>query len=232
MKQFAKQIYFEGLGVCRRINFLLGVAYNRAESRVFDLREGVDTAGKTAMRDLDVDADAAVHGTGFQSINERHFRTVIEALDFPASSVLIDIGSGKGKVALLASEYPFARVVGVEISASLCAIAARNVDRWKRRKPISAPIEIVRKNALEYEFSDENIVVLNNPFDSTFLALFLQRMKESLRDVKRPVWLLYCNPAKRSIIDKDSLFVEERTFRFFGPGRDIAVYRIERSHSE
>jgi precorrin-6B methylase 2 len=213
------------MAASRLIQYQAGVRYNRAEARLFDLRHRTDTSGKTPMAGLDVDAHAAAHGTGFQSVNERHLRAVFGFLDLPPGHVLVDIGSGKGKVVLVASEYPFRRVVGVEISESLCSVAERNVAKWRARRRTVAPMEIAAVNALEYDFSDEDVIVLNNPFDSVFLHEFVSCIAKSLKSNPRPVWILYFNPSERGVIDESALFVEERTFTFFGPGRDVVVYR-------
>ena len=45
----------------------------------------------------------------------------------------MDLGCGKGRVLMLAVEYGFARVTGVDYSASLCEIARRNLDVLRAR---------------------------------------------------------------------------------------------------
>ena len=47
--------------------------------------------------------------------------------------VFLDLGSGKGRVVLEAARRPFRRVIGVEISPELNAIAARNLEASRRR---------------------------------------------------------------------------------------------------
>jgi hypothetical protein len=213
------------MAAARAARYRAGVAYNRVEALLFDLRHRVDTTGKTPMTGLDVDTTAAEHGTGFQSVNQRHLKKVLDELNLPPGHVLVDIGSGKGKVTLVASCYPFRRVVGVEISDELCMTARKNAQLWRARRPTSAPIEIVVANALEYEFSDEDVIVLNNPFDDVFLRQFLTRVEESLRLAPRPLWVLYVNPSERHVLDEHPMFAEQSAFGFFGPGRDVVVYR-------
>lgn len=42
----------------------------------------------------------------------------------------LDLGCGKGRALLLASEYPFRQVTGMELHPGLAAVARRNLDLW------------------------------------------------------------------------------------------------------
>lgn len=41
--------------------------------------------------------------------------------------MFLDLGSGKGRMVLSAARFPFRRIIGVELSNDLTAIARRNV---------------------------------------------------------------------------------------------------------
>ena len=47
--------------------------------------------------------------------------------------VFLDLGAGKGRMLLAASRYPFRRVIGVELSDRLAAIARSNVAAFRLR---------------------------------------------------------------------------------------------------
>jgi SAM-dependent methyltransferase len=44
----------------------------------------------------------------------------------------IDLGCGKGRVLLMASDYSFHAIVGVELNAKLAAVANKNLAKWMR----------------------------------------------------------------------------------------------------
>ena len=46
--------------------------------------------------------------------------------------IFIDVGAGKGRGLLVASEYSFRKVIGIELNAEMAAIARQNVERWTR----------------------------------------------------------------------------------------------------
>ena len=63
------------------------------------------------------------------------FREIINSLriDFREFTFL-DIGSGKGRALLLAAEYPFRRIVGVELMPELNSMAEENIRRFASQK--------------------------------------------------------------------------------------------------
>jgi SAM-dependent methyltransferase len=208
-----------------------GILYNRIEARLFDLRHGTDTTGKTPVGKLDeVVGENVAHGTGYQAVNEGQLRHVMEALAFPDGSVFVDVGCGKGKPLLLAASYPFVhRAIGVEFSGALCVTARQNAITYGQRRRIADKIVIRHQDAVGCNIeADQNIFFMNNPFDAELISAFIAKIDASVRRHPRAVWLLYYNPAHAGAIDAHPGFARETLFRFFGPGRDIAVYRSTR----
>lgn len=104
----------------------------------------------------------------------------------------IDLGSGKGRVLLMASEYPFRRIVGVELLPELHAIAQRNLDRLTD----AARIELVLADARDFEFPNEPLVVfLFNPFPVFVLRAVMENLRRSMQaSSSRPVYAVLHNP--------------------------------------
>lgn len=210
-----------------RLDFIprrLRIAFNRVEAHLFDLRHRTDTRGKAAASELaDIAGPNVDHGTGYQAVNAHHFHTVMRALPFPHRSVFLDIGCGKGKPLLLAAEYGFVdRAIGVEFGGALCEVARRNVVRYG----VSRKVDVLHMDALAYELEpSHNIFFLNNPFDSELFAAFIDRIAASVRRHPRHVWVLYGNPIHVDVLAAHDDFEPVKRFRFFGPGRDIAVFQ-------
>src|SRR5215471_11844719 len=61
-----------------------------------------------------------------EMMDELRRRTSINFAEF----TFIDLGSGKGRVLLMASDYPFRRIVGVELLAALHHIAEQNIEQY------------------------------------------------------------------------------------------------------
>jgi len=110
----------------------------------------------------------------------------------------IDIGSGKGRTLLMASEYPFLKIVGVELIAELHREAEANIAAFRATRPPAATattIESVCLDAQEFVFPETPLVVyLFNPLPQTALLRVMRNLEASWRNSPRPVWIIYHNP--------------------------------------
>src|SRR6202035_5240901 len=77
----------------------------------------------------------------------------------------IDLGSGKGRTLLMASDYPFRRIVGVELLPALSRAAHENLGKYQNTSQRCFAIELICEDAAEFAFPVESIVLfLFNPF--------------------------------------------------------------------
>ena len=118
----------------------------------FDLKYGTDTMLWEKLDDLDVDSVNRQRGIDYHPTRSKPFRQLLVALDLPHDSVFVDFGCGKGRGLLLALEYKFKRVVGIEFSQRLCDIARENVEKYKKRSKRQSP-EAKRIRELERELN-------------------------------------------------------------------------------
>jgi SAM-dependent methyltransferase len=121
--------------------------------------------------------------------------------------VFVDLGSGKGRTLLMASEYPFLRIVGVEVLPELHGVAQENVRKYKSDQQKCLAIDTFLADARDYEFPVAPLVVyLFNPFPQPVLETVLARLERSVREVPRPVYLLYHNPLLEDVLRKSRSF--------------------------
>lgn len=108
-----------------------------------------------------------------------------------ADFTFIDLGSGKGRVLLMAAGYPFRRIVGVELLPELLQIAHENLSRLL--DPVR--IELVLDDARNFQFPNEPLVVfLFNPFPVYVLRSVMSNLERSMAAAPRPVYLVLHNP--------------------------------------
>src|ERR1700722_13924342 len=102
----------------------------------FDQMHGVDTSGLVPAKHLITGHVNDEHVTAYYGVAPSILRSLIaqwrETIPpHPISSyTFIDIGAGKGRGLLVASEYRFRRVIGIELNSSLVAVARQNVTHW------------------------------------------------------------------------------------------------------
>jgi SAM-dependent methyltransferase len=133
--------------------------------------------------------------------------------------VFIDLGSGKGRALLMASDYAFLRIVGVEVLPELQATAQENIGKYKSERQKCFRVDSVQGDARDYEFPLEPLLVyLFNPFPQPALETVLARLETSVHRVPRPVYLLYHNPLLEDVLTRSSLF------RKVGATHQYAIY--------
>jgi SAM-dependent methyltransferase len=167
------------------------------EDRLFDWRLGVDTGGTIAAGALQADefADAMAHATAFQSVWCRNLRVLIRQARRlnPELGTFVDIGAGKGKACLYAAPS-FQRVIGVEFSRELTALADANLRRTRFRN-----VEFVCADAADYDLPEApTLVFLFNPFGAPVFERFLARNQRRMRS--HGSLLAYANDVQRALL--------------------------------
>jgi SAM-dependent methyltransferase len=137
---------------------------------------------------------------------------LLDALPLPPErTTFIDLGSGMGRVVLLAAERPYRQVIGVEISPALHEVAKENRDRYPRDRLRSRDIRLVRADAAAFTFPRGDLAVyLYNPFR----APVMQPVVDRLAVHRGAVALAYHTPLERETIDAVAAFVPVASFAF------------------
>lgn len=134
----------------------------------------------------------------------------------------IDLGSGKGRTLLMAADYPFRRVIGVELLPELHRAAVENLQRYKSGSQKCFAIEAMCADATEYVFPDESIVLyLFNPLPEAGLRRVLANVEASLRANPREAFVVYHNPLLEHVLNGSAVWNEifgTHQFTLYGSG--------------
>jgi SAM-dependent methyltransferase len=115
----------------------------------------------------------------------------------------VDLGSGKGRTLLMASEYPFRRIVGVELMAGLHQIAQENLSTYKSDSQKCFALEAICGDATEFPIPDEPLVLyLFNPLPESGLKRLMASLQDSLNTHPRAVYVLYHNPLLEDVLSQ------------------------------
>jgi SAM-dependent methyltransferase len=159
----------------------------------YDWEYRVDTTSATvSWRDRLL----GVFHSPYQPTEPALFHEMIEGLGIEyARFTFVDLGSGKGRTLLMASEYPFRRVVGVELLPELHRVAEDNLGRFSSEKRKCATVETICGDATTFVFPMEPLVLyLFNPLPEAGLERVLENLEKSLAEAPRQIWLIYHNP--------------------------------------
>jgi hypothetical protein len=155
-----------------------------------------------------------VFHSAYQPTDPAAFHQMMAALPIDFSEfTFIDIGSGKGRTLLMASEYPFQKIVGVELMVELHRAAEGNVAGYQSRPGRAAArqtvIETACMDAREFVFPDTPLVVyLFNPLPEAAFRRVMQNLEQSWRRAPRPAWVVYHNPLLDTVL-ASSAFLEK-----------------------
>jgi hypothetical protein len=169
-----------------------------AAGALYERRWGADTSEHASLEDLGLgETEERNH---YEPSEWRALRRMLRPREVGEDDVFIDFGSGKGRAVLRAAQYPFRRVVGVELSEELTEVARHNLERNRHHLRVQ-DVELVTADVLEYEIPDDlTVVYFNNPFTGSLFGAVLARLLESLDRRPRRMRVLYRNPVEHEQI--------------------------------
>jgi len=158
----------------------------------------------------------------YQPTEPSLFREMMASLPIAFDQfTFVDIGSGKGRTLLMASEYPFKKIVGVELIAELHRAAVENIRVYRSATQRCRQIVAVCADACEFPFPGGPLVLyLFNPLPNRDLSEVLTRLKLSLAQAPRPAWIVYHNPLLEEAM---------RTFDFLEKTVGTSQYSVYRT---
>jgi SAM-dependent methyltransferase len=138
----------------------------------------------------------------YQPTDPALFQEMMSALPIAFDQfTFIDLGSGKGRTLLMASEYAFKRIIGVEIILELHEIAQKNLALYRSETQKCFAMEAICGDAAEFDFpADPLVLYLFNPLPAAGLKRVLTHLKQSLNAHPRPVYVLYHNPLLEELL--------------------------------
>ena len=125
------------------------------------------------------------------------------------NTVFLDVGAGKGRALLLASEFPFLRAEGIELNPDLARIAHSNLDLWASDPTANplAPLTLHHADATTHPLPDApTVAFLFHPFELPILRRYLRHVETSLAASPHAFDLLYANAEHGSLLDHHPAF--------------------------
>lgn len=190
--------------------------------REFDSRFGIETAGNISLADLDILSPYRVYGVPYRATTELLFRQMMASLPIVFEDfTFVDYGSGLGRALLMASEYPFRAIRGVEFSPELNGKAAQNIQKYQSASQRCKSIESICADATEFPIPSGPVVLyFYNPFAEKVLSLVLENILRSLNAEPREAFIVYLNPIAAEAIERLDRFELIRS---------LPAYRIYRA---
>jgi SAM-dependent methyltransferase len=173
----------------------------------FDESFGVETSG--LIYELPSGHQHDLHNNGYFAVAPSVFHAIMRAmqeqlhLDFQRFR-FVDLGSGKGRALLLASDYPYREIIGVELSPELDRIARSNIARYALAKSgllPHTPMISMQGDATDFAWpAGPLIVYMWNAFTRPVMERVFRNLESSLKEEPRELYLVYLHPELESML--------------------------------
>jgi hypothetical protein len=176
----------------------------------FDERYGVDTSGVVRIASMEIASANYVHGVYYKATKADQFVDAIAGLAIRYEDfTFVDYGSGKGLTLLLASQFPFRKIIGVEFGNDLHRIAEQNIRVFRSPEQKCFDVSSVWADAIDFEPpAGPLLCYFYDPFEPPVLKQVMARLEATWKQNPRPLHLLYHGPTADSILHDANLLRE------------------------
>lgn len=189
----------------------------RALGMLRDRVLGIDTAEHARLEDLGLGDPDRVD---YEPSGWFDLRRILRGVEVGSADVFVDLGCGKGRVILLAGRYRFGRIIGVELSEDLSAVARRNVAA-RRVHLRCADVDVVTADVADYRIPDDvSVVYIYNAVRGPIFDAVVANLIASVDRCPRTVRLIYQNAREHERLVSTGRFRLVRTVGRRRPFRD------------
>ena len=180
----------QALGAARRY-------FGPTRSDPFDRKHRVDTVRQVPLWRLNISSPNAEFGVKYQTVDPDIFKEAVSFVpNSPTDYVFLDLGCGKGRTLILASELKFRRAIGVEFSPELAAIARANATKT------GASVEVYDGDAQTFTPPSDNLVIyMFNPFGPSVLTHVIENLVAWRSRNAAEAFLVYVNPVHAKLFE-------------------------------
>jgi precorrin-6B methylase 2 len=187
------------------IRFRIYLPVIRYYNLLLDNYYRIDTEIRIELSSLGIDDNI---GHRHESTSIRHITKIMKTLNISEGDVFLDVGSGKGRVLLVAGRYPFKKIIGVDVSSEINKICQENVRRMKSKLKCNN-IQTITSNAANFKIpKDITHVYFFNRFGLNVMKSVIDSIYNSITNYPRKIVLIYYNPKFEKEIE--SIFSIER----------------------
>lgn len=160
----------------------------RLIDRALDWRYSIDTSG---IVETNVSDDSCHAST----VSYRAIDKMLDRLELKADDVFIDIGSGKGRVLVLAALRRITLAIGIDASPLMVSRAEENCRQMRRR--LRAPVKVHQSFAETFDYGACTTGYCFNSFGWKTLGPVLEKIRKDRLD--HPFRLCFLNPSPQQM---------------------------------
>jgi SAM-dependent methyltransferase len=198
----------------------------------FDRQYGTDTSGVVPVHKILSNQQLRSQIIPYAASQPGIIRPALLALGIVDEYGFTDLGCGKGRALVVAGEFPFRSITGIELSPQLAGIARRNLAIVEHRFPGRPAFTVIEGNAVNAPFPEGKLALfLYHPFGPDLLSQLITNLEARLTSGKPHIFLIYYNPVHGNLLDASPAFTRwyAKTLPYdpselgFGPDTDDTV---------
>jgi hypothetical protein len=181
----------------------------RAEETNFDGRHNVDTRTRRYSGWMArISSPNWVHGIGYAPVPAADLTTILAGLNIDHRQfVFTDLGAGKGRAVLVAAQFPFKRILGIEYSPCLVEVMKNNIASYCNPGQRCYELEGCLQDAAEFELPlDPLVLFFHHPFEEVIFRRVRARIEQSLAQHPRDILVIYYDPQCGVVFEESSHF--------------------------
>jgi SAM-dependent methyltransferase len=186
-------------------------------NRLLERLNIINTMGSIPLEELGIEGEGRSH---YKPSEWTVLRRILPKREVGPDDVFVDFGSGLGRVVFQAARYPFRRVVGVELSEQLNAVARDNIEH-NRHRLLCQDVELVTADATSFEVPDDmTVAFFANPFTGPTFHSVARGLLDSVDRRPRRLRVIYRNPVEHDYLMATGRFRPIRRLRGMRPSRE------------
>ena len=182
-----------------KFNNVIDYFYDRG----FDLKLGIKTAGNKSLDKCNITHPNKIYGRMYQPTRYRILKRVFKNLPKDLSGFnFIDLGMGKGRALLFASQYNLNKIIGIDFAKDLYTDSCQNLKKFKNKFCDRRSIHYLHcKDITEFTPPNgPNIYFFFDPFKNNLLRKVLEKISKNNNTLKSDLFI-YVNPRREFIFN-------------------------------
>jgi SAM-dependent methyltransferase len=165
------------------------------------LKYGTNTFIPVELKDLTITNGDRKKASRYEAVSFYMLEKLLSAFQKVSGlTSIIDLGSGKGRILMVAPHFGFTDITGIDFAKELCEQAIANMKEKETHFP-DIKWKVINENVENYDIGNQDSVFfMFNPFTEDVLKSFLEKLDNSCHEYPRSIYFLYASPQYQQLL--------------------------------
>lgn len=176
------------------------------------LKYGSNTFVPVELKNLTITNGERKKASRYEAVSFYMLEKLLSAFQkVSALTSIVDLGSGKGRVLMVAPHFGFTDITGIDFAKELCLQANMNM-REKEKEFPNIRWRVINENVENYDIGgSDSVFFMFNPFTEVVLKGFLEKLDRSCHEFPRRIYFLYASPQHQQLLLDDGYAIIYQT---------------------